>query len=648
MKIKTIAAHNFAGSDFKHDLAPVTIIAGKNYSGKTKIPTAIRLALSGSLPPPIGTKGVYRLAGNPDAAGSMSVAIETDTGRKVALKWTRDAKGKVSFEGGIPSDLVMPEILSDPKGFWSKTSAERIQTIFEACPGAGKDLDKNISKRLGEIAVGPLKLRETFLEEIRAGIKDLFTTAKVKPQLAAARLIDWLKVSAKDAADSGKVATAALSAMGPALEKPADVTAELEKAQQDLARLQIGFDKTQVDTNEALADVTRKIEAYSRKYQQTPVEHLMDFINNELQTVAKDLRGLTPPPPIGDIQEELEAAHDAKFDAQAAITVHKGAVLKLEKDLGDLQIADVCPICRAKATGWKDRAVAATTSDLKVTQDGLARAIAARERADAEITRLTACAEATLKARSEYDQRKAELMAADEQLETDRDNLGPLLTERARLKTVLAETQEADEEAPAKVADLQTRIQLLRQQQAVLSTYEQDRSKRIELEERAATATAKAGIFKAAVKLAVEEQTKVSETAFNTVLKTARAFTDGLLNSPLEFIDGDLGRSVAEADTKRPGFVATVGSWITHETFSDSEQRIAYSAFAVALAAEASVKIVIIDEMATLEPERKTAFVQRLIDLVKAGTIDQAICLEPVAADYQKFAAKGQVKIINL
>ena len=50
MKIKTLKAHGLKSGDFTHDLAPVNVIVGDNFKGKTSRLEAIRLGLMGYLP----------------------------------------------------------------------------------------------------------------------------------------------------------------------------------------------------------------------------------------------------------------------------------------------------------------------------------------------------------------------------------------------------------------------------------------------------------------------------------------------------------------------------------------------------------------------------------------------------------------------
>jgi hypothetical protein len=119
---------------------------------------------------------------------------------------------------------------------------------------------------------------------------------------------------------------------------------------------------------------------------------------------------------------------------------------------------------------------------------------------------------------------------------------------------------------------------------------------------------------------------KWSEKAFGKVLALSRAFTDGLLNSPLEFRDGELGRCVSEQDRKA-GRNVPMGSWIPWRSFSGTEELIGMAAFGLALARTARFKLVVLDEFGRLDDERRRNVLVRVKELVENGTITQAILI---------------------
>jgi hypothetical protein len=638
MKIKSISAKNFAGSNFDFDFGAVTLIVGPNFAGKTKITTAVRLALCGYLPPPIGTKGVYRLAGNPDQPGEMSLHLDLDQNRNVDWKWTRDAKGKISVEGGVPPDLVMPPLLLEPRSFFALTGAKRVATIFASCPEAAK-IGGRIKARLNEIQVMPAKVRAAVLEDVMGWM----LTCQSSEQL-----LDRTKTEAESAADAMKLAGGKVQGFNLPAGKPADVSKELDKARNDLAELKVGMAVNRKQQEQKLARDNAALEAYSRRYQNIPVAELLGFIGNELETIKKDFGWIAPTPPIDDILEELEEAKNLQAAAAQGVDKFMQTVQNLDKLIGDIEIATCCPTCLAKNAGWKARVLSVYTKSKSDFQIELSKFVSAKEQYNATVTRLTAAMTDTQTKTRQNSERRQELTDTKARLEFDLTAIMDAIKDREELQAAMGAEPVADTATEEKRTILTNQIALLQSQEAARAAYDRDMAKREELEAELVTQTARADVLKAVVKIVVEEQRKATETAFGTVLATARHFTDGMLNSPLEFVDGDLGRRVSELDRQRPGFMAPLGSWITHECFSDSEQRIAYVAFAMALASTAPVKLVIVDELATLQSDRKVMFIDRLLQLTRKGIIDQAICLEPSGADYAGFENVPEIKMLKL
>src|SRR6478736_6301933 len=83
--IKSIAAQNLKGQTFRHDLAPVTMFVGGNFTGKTSRIDAVYLALLGWLP------GIARKPGDihADLASDrcMGVTALLSNGTEIGRSW---------------------------------------------------------------------------------------------------------------------------------------------------------------------------------------------------------------------------------------------------------------------------------------------------------------------------------------------------------------------------------------------------------------------------------------------------------------------------------------------------------------------------------------------------------------------------------
>lgn len=128
MIIKAIKAVSVKGKTFHDKLTPITMLVGKNGAGKTSRMDTIRLALTGRVPGLGGTNAsIWKLSSGP----SMSIAVEFDVGT-ITGEWKRVGE---SVSGGrtIPKDFpVLPDILFDPKTYFSLSPEKRIQFAFDA------------------------------------------------------------------------------------------------------------------------------------------------------------------------------------------------------------------------------------------------------------------------------------------------------------------------------------------------------------------------------------------------------------------------------------------------------------------------------------------------------------------------------------
>jgi hypothetical protein len=181
----------------------------------------------------------------------------------------------------------------------------------------------------------------------------------------------------------------------------------------------------------------------------------------------------------------------------------------------------------------------------------------------------------------------------------------------------------------------QNAVLLIRESAVRWEAYQQTSSKREAAEKAMLELTCDEAVLASIIDVLRTLMKDVVETAFTSVLAYARHFTDGILNSPLEYIE-ELGRRVSAAD-RAMGCTAPIGSWISHESFSGTEEAIAYAAFSVAIAMKSPFRLVVIDELGRLEQVTKDKLMVRMAELVKAGKIDQFIGVDTLCHDYDGF-----------
>lgn len=598
MRVTSLSYRNFKGHTGSWPLKPVTLITGANFSHKTSIPLALRLGLAGRLPPPIGTRGIFALAGNPTGEGSMEIQLTLDDSRVIDWKWSRGADGKVSTEGGLSSDVVMPELLLDPKTFFAKTAKEQVQIIFSACEVDDFGPD-TIVNQLGKIQVQPLVVCEEVVSDIVNRIK-ANPVANVPEWVAD--LIEHLQIKAKQARDDEKSASGAFAAFRTdAAAAPAkDVSQALLKA------------RAQFDALSKAANVAG--DTLERLHAARPAK----TVESELATATDALKECPDPETIeeelGDLEPiiALRRKWIASFDLE---------MRSAEEQLAKLETLEACPTCYQNKKGWKAAAMENLT------------------KAKAKAQSQKASNESVLK----------EKLAQKEALQTwnkriaIQQELTRELAEIQRLETA-AKSIAAD---GGQVAKLQEEIRALEAQQRTWDVYQNDRGRKLALEAKLVKAGATMEVYKQAVAIVLQEQNKLIGKAFTQVLNVARHFTDGLLNSPLEFVNGSLGRRVSAKDQEE-GNKAPLGAWVGFETFSGTEELLALAGFSVALTASAPVKIVVLDELARLDLERRLSVAQRMLSLAESGVIDQAVLIDVDARPYAGLRNRPGFTVIAL
>lgn len=534
MHVSRLKTANFKGRDLDIALDPVTVIAGDNFAGKSSVPMALRLGLTGYLPPPIGklAGSIWTLAGNPDQPGTMEVELTTDTGRKSRLVYSRTAKGKVSCDGGVPMDMALPGLLVEPLTFFAMTAAQRTQAVFEACdPAKIEVIPGDLHFELDAIQASPRKAADEIIANCRRDVTEAFAKLGVQAGLAQleAQWKDDLK-AAKVNYESKRTFLASLS---------------------QLSRERPGFDHAKLDVLRAEKDALKRAEPSNAEFVKA---------------------------------RNLESAAAAKANAA------ESALDTAEYALSEFDSLESCPTCGAHEKGWKD-AVGATLRDAVKQHRATVAKLADESRVASEtvdrISKEYESAHAAWRAKWDANQHDIEMLLA----------------------------KKGEDEA-----------------------WQRSIAQRDQVEAQMLSLGAAVEVYKQAVQIAYSTREAAVQKAFGAVLQVARGFTDDLLNSPLEFHDGQLGRRVSKAD-KEDGNTAAIGSWISHEGFSGTEQLLAYAGFAVALARQAPIRLVIMDELGRLNLTRRVQLLARMRKLVETGVIDQFVgCdVEPLDGTAAKY-----------
>lgn len=119
-------------------------------------------------------------------------------------------------------------------------------------------------------------------------------------------------------------------------------------------------------------------------------------------------------------------------------------------------------------------------------------------------------------------------------------------------------------------------------------------------------------LLKAARAKLQEERERIINEAFKPLLEKVNTFTAGILPSPLEFREGELGRYNGP-------------SWVPVRAFGGAYTAVTYAGIQAALGEQAPAKIVIVDEMGRLDATTKAAFLANIKRALERGSIEQFI-----------------------
>lgn len=618
-RIKT----NVKGYERGIDLGPATLIVGPNFSGKTALLSALRLGLSGFMPQPIGKTGqsIYSaLAPVPEGAGTLYVSLEPDWGRPFESSWVKSAGGSVRASVGTPTEIRLPGVLVDPRQFFAMTRAERTKAVFEAC-GTETVTASAIQHAIREEAPAcPRHVVDSVVSEVVASF-----AADLPPTVAIAKGVERAKLLARTAEREYEAQTAAMAVLSTPLDElPKNHDREIDGIQQELGKANTALG-TLVALKESSKKSAKVVEGLRAAVAQMEGELAMMTLEGEPPPVLVPMPGSlisaintvqSHPgfwrlPPVEmwnrrdrhDFAAWIETLRSIK--ERAAEIAASRARLEARKARGNVPCS-VCgstewPAARDAAKALAEHETAPDLTALTLATDEWAREVQKatdrRKQHDAAATR-----EAELRR-----QIKSHQEIIGKGVQPDPDPEGHI---EASIRKAI-QTGE-------------TKLALYQEAQAHWIAYQDNSVKREEAKRLAAAAMAQQTGASDIVRALVQFQQNHIDTAFSRVLASTALFTDGILNSPLEMVDGELGRRVSEAD-RRQGCQSSIGSWIPHTAFSGTEESIAYAAFSVAISAQAKFKIVILDEIGRMDEESRNAVLTRMVELVRARAIDQFI-----------------------
>ena len=682
MRLKHISARNVKGRSFDYDLAPVNIIVGDNASGKTAVLAAVRLALLG-FDPKLGktAQGIFLACGCPGGGATELASKGTLTDdTSISRTWTMK-RGKISYMGDEAE--AVPPVMLDPTTYFALTGPARLNYVLGQVDLAALGLGcEPLKAKLTKQALDDGNWNKDAYNEILDAIEAHETNRANE----SGSIYDWLTAVVEAITELGKKAKQTadtheetVKGLTDGKAQDGDMTA-IESVQPQINDLR--EQHTAAVTAEANAlttfstaerSVQEAKELAGKAVDETTVQADIAEQTSIIET-AKAVKpaGERPAPATMPAPRPTDASERAAFNAaQATANATAQKVVstaaeqkRIAKAIQDAKAHTNCPTCGHDISEKQAQVVADLEKQHKKAALAYADATTAHSQArDAEqaagdaLTAATAAIAAWDTLKETVDGENLVFSGAYEHANlvytTAQTTINTATAKIAALKAsieanakahaawvnlpVLYTTSErtGEDYATAKAATkaIQDQIPTLESKQRQFIARTQDARRADQSRASLKTAQERLAVFKAAFKVVKAEKERAAGDAFGQLLKHARKFTDGLIQSPLEFRDDEIGRTQD-------------GNWISWKVFSGFESLVAFMGLGVALTqSHKGIRLVLADEAGVCDAKNKKLLVQRLRELIAAGTIDQAFLADVSSDGYEE---NDDVKLIQV
>lgn len=633
---------NVKGISREFDLAPVTLVQGGNYTGKTAMAQAIRIGLLG-YDPRLGklASATYGLA----SGERMQIGLEFKSGEPVTRAWAM-RRGKLVSEGA-KEPLTEPMLL-DIDQYFSLTKQARIDYVMGLAAEGGiesKHIDaalhavrQPIDPAAKEHQLGQLHRMTAQCEELIAAADQEGLSCK---EVVDALLLDWTEQAkaTKGVIAQMTGATQATEQLSGEEPEARSQTTAIEEKQNGLALLEQAYAVT-AERAKIRWKLERAVLAAEQEARTAEnAEHL-----DELRRQLTDLKAEQAKEPnyaeeLPKLTKAVQTANDRAKAANKAATEADQNVFKCDNELArwreilknqrELSEVKECRLCGAAKEHWhkekKDY-----KADIEATEAGIKKLEEQIEKLSEDVASkrddAVTCqrkAEAAAKALENlYNRRDRGMERALKigELEKELAAAGEAGTKLAGLRKQLEEngTQTATE-LDASAAEIRRTIEIARGElsklQAEQNRYARQCQQKLHAEEAAAEREKREQILEV-LQSGIEQLKSLKETAaerqWGSFIKTINSFTQGILKEPIAFYDGELGYWSGKR-------------WVGHETMSGIEQALVYMGLGVALAAKSKLHIVVMDEMGILDRVNEFKVIERMKELELNGVIDQFV-----------------------
>lgn len=614
MQIKELTVTNLKGLNITDEkLGAETLICGPNFTGKTARMQAIQLGLLGYIPGrPRTNPGIYSLA----SGKSMYVALSAGDGWARQIRIEKSGKSVERFHSGATfDDEAMPPLIAmlDAEKFlaasgpgkldmvWTLANVETKESIESVCA----KLPDKIHDALGEEDNAPTPIQE-WIGWALEKVKDYFKASKQVADRMAKTQQGIVALEKEDAPvlNSAEIATE--------INGLQDQLTPLRQRQTEIVTLNQSFMSAKAKFDRDMANYKNVLEAMEGKKELVKKKPALEkLIGNLLKTMS------LPGDDVMVIQANLSKVIGSIAGAESVYRQIVADVAKATAEELTLEEMECCPHCHSKGKGWK-----------KILAEGIAEKLNELSKRDNEQHKIIGDLVA------EREILKSDLEKAREIARLNQENATARQSAQSDLRRIedaekdlqrapvapdpLAHPEDtADEEMHLanEIEDLLVKIDVKRTEQRMAD------------QATARNATAAQAVLaaqenevhlencKKAIEVLEEVRDKMVDAAFAGLLETAEPVFRGILKTPLEYRNGEIGRQGEN------GFISM-------DTFSGTEALLATVAIQVALGARSKAKIVLIDELGRVDRDNKNKLIENLHGMIIKKQIDQWIALD--------------------
>lgn len=614
---------NIKGSTFEHELAQVTIFTGRNYKGKTtRIETAM-LALAGYVPGVSEKQNV--IFEEFASAPKMTTMFSVNEGVAALREWEM-LKGKVKYEECLHESFEsFPRIAIDYTEFFGLSGPERAKFLF-----ARAKLSESMTIEAFKLSI-TAKLKTSMLAECTAqtekAIVDIVDyiagRQRVTPQEWLTNLLVDAKVKLNAAVATTKRMESTLQGMtlvtGEASTVPPDCEAKRNEAR---SRLDIA--------NEARTTITQQLNTAREEYRvaNNTAKQWKDDTQDRATLVEiekqKNVVFVACSGEIPDIGKATEASTTAKEawskTINEGLNPHYDRVKELTAQIAAAKKPGVCDHCGQKTKA--NPKLAAELKKLLVTEKAREEGLKQAQRDTCKTMNETGeNLTAAITANDVRNVHQKKFRELSHQHETIRQGLSFNDAAHAA-KMKLPALEETGRALAIKLTDAETlanniavELDVYEAQVRDLSAERGKAQQRALVIEDCAKSRAESAVLKELCSLLADLQAKLLDEVIGPLIAKINEYCGGLLRAPLGYKDGEIS------------FVDVAHG---HKTMSGTEKTIFYAAASAALAQDAPLKIILLDEF-DIDELNWDKLVMLLSDLCVRGKLDCALLAHTTA-----------------